>query len=213
LLLVDLDNTLLDRNGAFRSWAESMCDKVSAPGDVEWLLTVDQDGLTPRWDVAEAVRARYQLLKSSAELVEEMRAAVVDFLRLDPLVACALQIAGDAGWVPVIVTNGSTEVQERKIRRTGLDRYVADWVISEECGFRKPDPRIFKIAADRVRMSLRGAWVVGDGPEADIGGAAALGVPSVWLHRGRRWQDDRYEPTRIASGVIPALAMVMDHRS
>jgi len=212
LLLIDLDNTLLDRTGAFRTWAEKMCDEAGAPGDVEWLLTVDGDGLTPRWDVAEAIRARYQLLTSSVDLVEEMRAAVIDMLRLDPLVACALQIAGDAGWVPVIVTNGGAEQQESKIRRTGLDEYVADWVISEECGVRKPDPRIFELAADRVRMSLRGAWMVGDGPEADIGGAAAIGIRSVWLHRGRRWQDARFEPTRVASGVIPALAMVMDDR-
>ena len=62
---------------------------------------------------------------------------------------------------------------------------MADWVISEEAGVSKPNPRIFALAAQRVRMRLRGAWVVGDSPEADIGGAAAIGLPSVWLHRGR----------------------------
>ena len=92
------------------------------------------------------------------------------------------------------MTNGPAEQQETRIRRTGLDRYVADWVISEEAGVSKPNPRIFALAAQRVRMRLTGAWVVGDSPEADIGGAAAMGLPSVWLHRGRRWMDTGSRP-------------------
>jgi putative hydrolase of the HAD superfamily len=138
---------------------------------------------------------------------------MVSNCRLDPLVACALRIAADAGWVPVIVTNGSSRQQEAKIRHTGLDGYVADWVISEEVGVSKPNPRIFAIAAERARMRLSGAWMVGDSPEADIGGASALGLPSVWLHRGRRWVEQRYTPTRTAAGPIEALAAVFDEQS
>jgi putative hydrolase of the HAD superfamily len=58
-------------------------------------------------------------------------------------------------------------------------------------------------------MPLRGAWMVGDSPEADIGGAAAVGLPSVWLHRGRRWSDTRYMPTRSVDGLIAAVATVL----
>jgi putative hydrolase of the HAD superfamily len=90
-----------------------------------------------------------------------------------------------------------------------LDQYVADWVISVDAGVSKPNPRIFALAAQRVRMRLAGAWVIGDSPEADIGGAAAMGLPSVWLHRGRTWVESRFRPTRIAEGVIPALATVL----
>jgi putative hydrolase of the HAD superfamily len=164
------------------------------------------------WDVAEAVRDRYGLRISAIDLVEEVRDGIMDRIRPDPLVACALGIAEDSGWVPIVVTNGDTHQQEAKLRRTGLDRHLADWVISEDVGVRKPNPRIFAIAADRARMRLTGAWMVGDSPEADIGGAAAAGVPSVWLHRGRTWQEHRYAPTRIADGPIAALAEVMAAR-
>ncbi|MFV2011202.1 MULTISPECIES: HAD family hydrolase [unclassified Micromonospora] len=210
LLLLDLDNTLLDRAGAFRVWGQEFLDSVGAPrDDIDWLVSVDADGLTDRWDLADALRERYRLRSSSVDLVEELHDGVVRHTRLDPLVACSLAIARDAGWVPVIVTNGAARQQEAKIRRTGLDRYVADWVISEAAGVSKPNPRIFALAAQSVRMRLRGAWMVGDSPEADIGGAAATGLPSVWLHRGRNWLDDRYAPTREASGVIPAVAAVL----
>jgi putative hydrolase of the HAD superfamily len=210
LLLLDLDNTLLDRTGAFRSWGQSLLAEIGAPStDIDWLLSVDADGLTDRWDVADAVRDRYGLRISSIDLVEALRDGVLRRTRLDPLVACALRIARDAGWVPVVVCNGTVSQEDSKIRRTGLDRYVADWVISEEAGVSKPNPRIFELAAQRTRTPLRGAWVIGDGPEADIGGAAAMGLPSVWLHRGRTWLEDRYAPTRVADGLIPAVATVL----
>ncbi|MGK5518825.1 HAD family hydrolase [Micromonospora sp. URMC 107] len=210
LLLLDLDNTLLDRAGPFRAWGERFLAGVGAPpADIDWLLSVDADGLTDRWDVADAVRDRYGLRIPSIDLVEELHDGVVAKVRLDPLVACALRIADGAGWTPVVVSNGGARQQEAMIRRTGLDRVVAGWVISEEVGVSKPNPRIFALAARRVRLPLRDAWVVGDGPEADIGGAAAVGLPSVWLHRERSWVDSRFAPTRTADGVIAAVATVL----
>ncbi|WP_116074458.1 HAD family hydrolase [Asanoa ferruginea] len=210
LMFLDLDNTVLDRTGAFRTWAEGFLTGIGAPPpDVDWLMSVDADGLTDRWDIADQIRDRYRLSTSSVELVDEMREGVVANSRLDPLVACALRIADDAGWVPVLVTNGATRQEDTTIRRTGLDRYVADWVISEEVGVSKPNPRIFALAAERVRMRMRGAWVVGDSPETDIGAAAEMGLPSVWLHRGRRWMESRFEPTATAGGFLPAMAAVL----
>jgi putative hydrolase of the HAD superfamily len=112
----------------------------------------------------------------------------------------------------VVVTNGDTRDQEAKVRRSGLDKCLTDWVISQEAGVRKPNPRIFQIAADRVRRPLHGAWLIGDSPEVDIGGAHAIGIPSVWIHRGRRWQERRCRPTRIADGAIAALTQVVASR-
>jgi putative hydrolase of the HAD superfamily len=213
-LLLDLDNTLIDRIGAFRVWGESFLARLGAPAyDIDWLLDVDADGLTSRWDVADALRERYDLRVPVLDLVDEIREGVVGLIRLDPMVAAALRIADDAGWVPVVVANGETRVQEQVIRRTGLDGYVADWVISEAADVSKPSPRIFEMAAERVRMRLRNAWLVGDGPEEDIGGAAAVGIPSVWVRRGRQWLDRRFAPTRIAEGCIAALAAVLDANS
>ena len=211
LLLLDLDNTLLDRARAFRTWGDLFLARIGAPPeDIDWLLDVDADGLTSRWDVADQVRDRYRLRVSTVDIVEAVHDGVVANSRLDPMVAAALQIASNAGWVPVVVSNGDTRLQEAKIRTTGLDRYLAEWVIAEEAGVSKPNPRIFEIAARRGRMRMSGAWMVGDSPEEDIGGASALGLRSVWLHRGRQWTQPQYGPTYRADGPIAALAAVMD---
>jgi putative hydrolase of the HAD superfamily len=213
LLLLDLDNTLLDRAGAFRTFAGEFLREIGAPAeDIDWLLDIDADGLTDRWDVAEAVRDRYLLRVSAVDIVEALHDGVVANTRLDPMIAGALKIVGNAGWVPVVVSNGAVRQQEAKIRATGLDRYLADWVISEEAGVSKPNPRIFEIGAQRARMRLSGAWMIGDSPEADIGGATGLGLRSVWLHRGRRWTEARYAPTFTADGAIAALLAVLGDR-
>jgi putative hydrolase of the HAD superfamily len=212
LLLLDLDNTLIDRAGAFQSWAERFLAEIGAPEyDVPWLLDIDADGMTDRWDVAEAIRDRYGLRVSIVDLVDELYEGMIENTRFDPMVGAALRIAEDAGWVPVIVTNGSVRSQEAKIRRTGLDRFVVDWVISEEVDCRKPNARIFEIAAERAQSRLRGAWMIGDSPEADIGGAASLGLPSIWIRRGREWTERRFAPTRAVNGVIQAVAAVMSY--
>lgn len=214
LVFLALDDTLLDRSGAYRLWAKGFLDEISASqDDLDWLVAVDADGLTSRWDLADQIRDRYQLRVPAIDLVDELHEGPLAFERLDPMVGCALEIAADAGLIPVVVTNGATEQAEGRIRRTGLDRYVADWVISEQAGVSKPNPRIFALAAQRVRMRLAGAWVVGDSPEADIGGAAALGLPSVWLHRGREWMDTRFAPTRSVGNVIQGLSAIMAARA
>jgi putative hydrolase of the HAD superfamily len=210
LLLLDLDNTLIDRAGAFQAWASQFLAGIGAPEyDVAWLVDVDADGLTDRWDLAEAIRERYSLRVSIVDLVDELFEGTIEHTRFDPMVGAALRIAEDAGWVPAIVTNGNVRLQEAKIRRTGLDRFVTAWVISEEVDCRKPNPRIFEIAAERARSRLRGAWLIGDSPEADIGGAAGLGLPSIWIRRGREWSERRFAPTRAVNGVIQAVAAVL----
>ena len=212
-MLLGLDNTLIDRTGAFAAWGSAFLHEIGAPEhDIDWLLSVDADGMSSPWDVAEAIRDRYRLRAPIIDLVDEVRDGELEYVRFDPLVGCALTITASAGWVPVVVANGETYQQQAKLQRLGLDRYVADWVISEEAGVSKPNPRIFAIAADRVGLRLGGAWLVGDSPEADIGGAVAIGIPSVWLHRGRHWHSRGYAPTREADSVIGALAMVVAAR-
>lgn len=198
LLLVDLDNTLLDRAAAFRRWAVAFRDK-HAPDDhaaVAWLIQADADGYEPRDRLALSVRERFGLGPAAyADLTNDLRWGMADFLELDPQVSAALKRARSAGWLAVIVTNGTVEQQERKLRLTGLDREVDGWVISEAVGVKKPAPLIFRLAALNASAQLDEAWVIGDSAHADIAGAHNLSLPSVWLHRGRSWQEPDFAPT------------------
>ena len=48
-------------------------------------------------------------------------------------------------------------------------------------GWAKPDPRIFERTLAALEIAADGAWMVGDNFDADIRGAAALGMRTCWL--------------------------------
>ncbi|WP_345697157.1 HAD family hydrolase [Kitasatospora terrestris] len=219
LLLFDLDNTLLPRDAAFRAWAQDfLADHRLPAGDLDWLTTLDGGGYVPRSTVLGAAKRRYGLDHSMELLLAHYRRGINSHIRCpDPHIA-ALRVARDAGWTLGIVSNGGTRPQLEKIRRTGLAPLVDGWVISEEAACLKPDPLIFEIAARRCGFPVADGrwtahtWMVGDHGPADVAGAEATGLRSVWLHHGRPWAELGYRPTLSAPGLPEAVGMVLGAR-
>lgn len=143
-ILLDVDNTLVDRDGAFRGWAEEFVASISGDrSDVDWLLERDDRGYRPRSEVAAGITDRFGRVRSTDALVSEMRDGVATRTRCYDGVLTELRRLKDAGAVLVIVTNGSAERQRRKIMTSGLAPLVDAAIISEEIGAKKPDRRIF----------------------------------------------------------------------
>lgn len=213
LLFLDLDNTLVDRAAAFRLWAEDFVSAMGLPDDeVEWLITSDRDGYEPRDSLASTIRDRFCLRGSSAErLADDLRHGMIDWIVLSPEVPRAVSRSTEAGWVPFVITNGTVEQQEQKLRHTGLDHLVAGWVVSEAAGRAKPDRRIFDIAARSAGHALDGAWMIGDSAHHDIGGAHAAGIQSAWLHRGRTWETGSFAPSVIVESCPAAVDHIIGH--
>lgn len=211
LLLVDLDNTLIDRTGAFDRWArEFVSAQHGSLVDVQWLTEADRDGLEQRERLAAMIGKRFSLDgQTEAEVLAELRGGLIRKVVTDDAVTAALRAARAAAWVPYVVTNGTVQQQTRKLRHTGLDQEVAGWVISEGAGIRKLDPEIFRYAAIQARQSLDGAWMIGDSAEADIGGACNAGLPGIWLHRGRPWTLSAFRPCGIADSFPHAVDIVL----
>ncbi|MEY9849892.1 FMN phosphatase YigB (HAD superfamily) [Streptacidiphilus sp. BW17] len=219
LLLFDLDNTLVDRNQAFRGWARRFLDSWALPGeDLYWLSTLDCGGYFPREALMRATAARYGLRVSLELLLRDYADTMTELIQLPETHREALHQARAAGWTLGIVSNGATEQQLAKIERTGLARLVDGWVISEEAACEKPDPRIFHLAAERCGLRPQhddasswtsSTWMVGDHAPADIAGAQVAGLRSVWLHHGRPWPELGYHPTLTAKGLPEAVTGVL----
>ena len=214
LLLLDLDNTLVDRAAAVRAWAaDYLAERRDDPSLLEAVVAADGDGLRPKPDVAADLTALLHLSAAeSAEIIVTLRAGVIQHLRLVADAEAALALARDHGWTPFIVTNGQERQQERKIASLGLHTQVAGWVISEAVGIAKPDPRIFALAAEATGQSLADAWMVGDSAEADIVGAHAAGLRSAYLLRGRTWPQTLPAPTVLATSLTEAVEAALAWR-
>lgn len=205
LLLVDLDDTLIDRAGAFRRWAtEFVAAHGGSPDDLAWLIAADRGGHQDRGQLAEMITARFGL-PGHAVLASTLRDGQVEHIVLDDAVPAVLDKARNEGWIPFVVTNGNVQQQERKLEVTGLDGHVDGWVISEGVGLRKPDPEIFRLAARRAGRPLDGAWMIGDTADADITGAVNAGIDSIWLSLGRQWDITAFHPTRTATTFPEAV--------
>jgi putative hydrolase of the HAD superfamily len=211
LLLLDLDNTLIDRDRAWQAGLVEFYEAHGLPlGDLEWVMLLDRRGHAPRGELVDALRERYDGALPIEEFWEFLRWGAANRARVEPGVNEALRAATAAGWTPVVVTNGAVAQQSAKIRNAKLDAVVAGCVISEAVGFRKPEPGIFHAAAAVVDGTLDGAWMVGDTEEADIGGPTRLGLSTAWLPRGRDWPDDLpYRPTLIADDVSSAIQQII----
>jgi putative hydrolase of the HAD superfamily len=65
----------------------------------------------------------------------------------------------------------------------GLDRYLDAILSSASIGLIKPDPHIFQVACERLRVRPERAIHVGDHYYADILGARSVGVNPVMIDR------------------------------
>jgi putative hydrolase of the HAD superfamily len=80
-----------------------------------------------------------------------------------------------------IITNGFREVQEGKLRISGLNRYFECIITSEEAGYMKPDIRIFEYALRCARAIPEKSLMIGDDFLVDIEGAKAAGMEQALI--------------------------------
>lgn len=108
-----------------------------------------------------------------------------------------------------LITNGTTEYQWGKIRKLGLDGRIDHILVSEDIGIRKPDPRIFQRALDLTGAEPAEAVMIGDSLQADIAGAGALRIGTIWINgRGFSVEDARHPPDAIVTNPGEAAELI-----
>jgi putative hydrolase of the HAD superfamily len=79
--------------------------------------------------------------------------------------------------IPIcFVTDLTAAIQLRKVGKLGLEKMVKFMVSSEEAGVEKPDETMFKLAAEKLKLSYPDLIMIGDSEKKDIAGAEALGI-------------------------------------
>ena len=216
VVLFDLDNTLFDRSGTYRTWASRFVEATGLDAaEVEWFCQEDHDGHADRRAMWAAAKARFDLAAPVEDLVATYRTTFLDCCEPDGAVHDALRELREAGWRIGVVTNGSMPQQTDKADRLGLLALVDAVCVSEDLGVEKPDRRIFDEAVRRCGATptptpVRARWMVGDAPGPDIGGARGAGLRAAWLHRGRAWdRGDGLPPDLSVATVGEAVVEIL----
>lgn len=117
-------------------------------------------------------------------------------LELFPEVRPALASLGRRYRV-VAVTNGNA-----KLDRIGIADLFDDFISAATAGAAKPARRIFDAAVEAGGADRHETLHVGDHPEADVNGARAAGLKTVWMNRlGHDWPKQFEQPDGIVADL------------
>lgn len=87
------------------------------------------------------------------------------------------------GYVLVVVTNGFSDVQRRKLRNSGIQHLFDYTVLSEDAGALKPSREFFDYVFRHTGAVPGQSIVIGDDAESDISGAVKYGLKCVYFNR------------------------------
>jgi HAD superfamily hydrolase (TIGR01549 family) len=200
----DLDDTLFDHRYSTRQGLQAICQAYPCfqqhPVDLlfaDYMRLLDEvhlrvlDGSLTK-DEARRERFRRFFLLHAPE-TEDLANVVehVTMLHHETYQATRQVVAGVVpllyylhGKVKIaVVTNNLVAEQVEKLSHLKLDHLVDELITSEETGFIKPDPGIFRVALERVDCCAEEAVMIGDSWQSDILGARQLGMRAIWLNR------------------------------
>ncbi|MEQ9618615.1 MAG: HAD family hydrolase [Deltaproteobacteria bacterium] len=97
-----------------------------------------------------------------------------------------LEKVKEKGYLTAIVSNFDyAPTAHALIDKYDIGRFFEQIVISEEVGWRKPKDIIFRRALMLLNIEPEDALFVGDNFSADVRGAKAVGIKTVWLNKNR----------------------------
>lgn len=106
------------------------------------------------------------------------------YLKLDcyPEVPEALSILKNRGFKLAVLSNGTPAMLEAAVKNSGIDDLIEKNFSVEDIGIFKPDPRVYQIAVDG--MKVKPEEIVFQSSNAwDASGASAFGFKVGWVNR------------------------------
>jgi putative hydrolase of the HAD superfamily len=218
-MLVDMDDTIISDDSLTEKTWRDVCSRfapLTGSLDAALLYSVIKGLSDEYWRDPDKHRTgRLDLAKTRRDIVSRaLRKAGIQDDRLGHAIADAytngkeqaidiipraieaLDHFKKAGLRLALITNGSSEVQRRKIERFKLDTIFDFILVEAEFGQGKPHAAIFKAALDKLEVTAGETCMVGDDLERDIAGAQALGIFSIWV-------DWRKKGLHAASSISP----------
>ncbi len=81
-----------------------------------------------------------------------------------------------------VITNGFDDIQETKLKSSGIRAYFDVIVTSETANNRKPSKEIFELALNLSNAQVQESIMIGDNLGSDIQGAINVGMDHIWFN-------------------------------
>lgn len=174
---------------------------------IKEILTEHKQAVIPNEEYERAVQAMY-LTTEKYWLIEEDTYETLQWLSDHRFRLGLISNAASAWDVNNLIDNHR------------LRPYFSTILISASEGIRKPNPVIFRQAAQNLGIGISEAVMVGDLPDADVLGAHRAGMPAIWISRHKEKDRDcvytdpgmRPDAEIRALKELPVLLTNWDHK-
>jgi len=210
VLVFDLDNTLIHRDQAMLDCIESLFKIPLSKEQKKEIAFWDEQGHSHRIIFCQRLKEILTLRQEAIIIWNLIRSNIGFHVRIEKEVQSVLEELKKT-FELVILTNGGTENQRRKIEQAQLtDFFTEDEIfISEMIGFDKPDPRAFQFVRDKFAPGTQ-FCMIGDHWEKDILGALKFGWQAIYLNSKEKKQF--YENVIEISNIPELIRLTNDFR-
>ncbi|MES2934916.1 MAG: HAD family hydrolase [Pseudomonadota bacterium] len=197
-LLFDIDNTLVDRDGAFQRYLQQFIGSNAAAfldqdlaGVMEKILALDCHGKKDRALFCKELLQQFPGLPYSEASLWQDCQRLPEFVLKDMALIGVLERLS-AIFHLLIISNGSAAMQRQKLHHAGLTEFFDTIFISGEVGCAKPDQRIFLHALQSCPHPA--VVMIGDDYTNDMEPALALALKTIFINP--RKESVRIKPDR-----------------
>lgn len=111
----------------------------------------------------------------------------------------------------IILTNGLTAVQEKRIKKSSIAKYFDNIVISENVGISKPNPAIFEYALKDINnINKNEILIIGDSLSSDIQGGINFEIDTCWYNPNKLDNKTNLNPTYEISSLKELKKLLLD---
>lgn len=217
IIIFDADETLFDFNKSERETFKNTMMEFNIEYDENYHLKIYKEINTALWKDFEAGLVTQQELK--IERFKRLSATLkIDFDEIEFANCYAKNLANSShlydeslslieslhkDYKLIILTNGLTEIQDKRIRKSIIAKYFEDIIISEEVKVSKPDPKIFDIALKDIKdLDKSKILMVGDSLTSDIQGGINFGIDTCWFNPHNIGNETNFKPTYEIANIM-----------
>lgn len=187
-VLFDLDGTLLNRDESVKRFIDNQYERLN-----KWVKHIPKEEYTSRFIELDKrgyvwKDKVYQQLTQEFDIsgmdwegllqdyINEFKYFCVPFANLTQM----LEELKSRKLLLGLITNGYGQFQMDNIKALGIEKYFDVILVSEWEGIKKPDPKIFNRALEKLNVSSDQCVFVGDHPENDVRASQNVGMKGVW---------------------------------